>query len=286
MLFLECCQLGLVTFQLLRFLSILFPHSLVPNLKFLLLTFEALFETMRTIGNDNYICVSWVHLIKTVHQEGESLIVENEQKDDCTLFIARSTIDQSNWTMFHLCCSHSFSVNVIELLYLQGSFFCDGHTFSFSKQKQWCFIFKNLCKFSTFFKIFINNVLYLVGNFSQFWSNCFNKLHWCTFLLFSNFCWKLNQVQGLMEETFGSSYTNLSTDSDVNREIDFTSNSWALNIDDADSIDSLSSLHLVYNVDKILCLSGLTDDKHSLVFSDVMLIQLSRVSYIEFFKAF
>ena len=75
-----------------------------------------------------------------------------------------------------------------------------------------------------------------------------------------------------MEETFGGSDASLPSDSDINREIDFSSNSRTLNVDDANCVDFFFLPEAVNDVDQILGFSGLTDDDHSLIDSDIVLI--------------
>ena len=54
-----------------------------------------------------------MHLIKAVHQEGEGFVVKDEQKYNRTFFKANSAIDKGNWAVFHFCCSHGLSMNVV-----------------------------------------------------------------------------------------------------------------------------------------------------------------------------
>lgn len=89
-----------------------------------------------------------------------------------------------------------------------------------------------------------------------------------------------------MEETFSSCNTDLSTHTNVNGEINFTSNSWTFDIDDTDSINFLHSFSFINNIDEISCFSWLTDNDYCLVFSDVVLIELGGICDMEFFEAF
>ena len=89
-----------------------------------------------------------------------------------------------------------------------------------------------------------------------------------------------------MEKALSSSNTRLPSYLYVNRKINLPSQSWALNVNYANSIDFLFVLKVINDSYQILCLSWLTYNNNSFVLCDIMLIKFCRVSNIEFFEAF
>ena len=89
-----------------------------------------------------------------------------------------------------------------------------------------------------------------------------------------------------MEEAFSCSYSNFSADFNVNGKINFSCQSWSLNINDTNSLNILFILAILYNVDKIFSLSWLTNHNNSLSFDNIIFTKLYWVQNIYFFESF
>lgn len=89
-----------------------------------------------------------------------------------------------------------------------------------------------------------------------------------------------------MEETFGGSHWNLSSDLDVNGIVSFPGQSWALDVNDTHSLDIFLLFALLNYVDQVLSLTRLTNHNHGLIFSDIFRLQIYRIINIDLLETF
>jgi len=89
-----------------------------------------------------------------------------------------------------------------------------------------------------------------------------------------------------MEHALGSCDWHLSTNFDVNWEIDFSSNSWSFYVNYTDCFNPLNFSTAFDNVNKIFGFSWLTDEDNSLIWLNVSFNKLSRVIKCNFLESF
>lgn len=80
-------------------------------IEFFGLFLEGFVHSLFTVSDDNYIRLSGVHLIQGVHQEGESIVVKDKQKDNSLLGLVAG--NESNRSMFHFASTQSLGVNIV-----------------------------------------------------------------------------------------------------------------------------------------------------------------------------
>lgn len=89
-----------------------------------------------------------------------------------------------------------------------------------------------------------------------------------------------------MEHAFSGSNRSLSSHLYVYWVVNFSSNRWALHIDDANCSNSFNFFTVCYNIAKVFCLTWLTYQHNCLVFTDILGIELNGVKNANFFKSF
>jgi hypothetical protein len=89
-----------------------------------------------------------------------------------------------------------------------------------------------------------------------------------------------------MEETFGGSDWNLSSNLNIDRIISFTCESWALNINNSYCLYVNFFLTFLNNIDKVFSFSWLTDHNNCLVFCYIFRLKINRIININLSKTF
>jgi hypothetical protein len=227
---------------------------------------------MQAVSYHNYVSVSWVDLVQSVHQERVSRVIQNKQENDCWLALALSAVYKSDRSMLHFTCAQSLSMDIVQFFDFERSLSCDGHSFSFAQQEDWFLMLKQLCKLSALLFINVNDLWYIGRNLLKLFSNFLNQFQGSTVFLLCNFSGESDEIEHLMKEALGGSYTSFSSNFDIDWEVYFSSQSWTLHIDDTYRINLLFVLQIIHNTDQILSLTWLADYHYSFVLGDVMRI--------------
>lgn len=89
-----------------------------------------------------------------------------------------------------------------------------------------------------------------------------------------------------MEHALGGSHWNFSADFNIDGEIDFSGQSWALNVNNTNSLDSFDASARLNDVNKILGLAWLTNKDNGLFRNNITFQKLSWVIEGNFLESF